>query len=443
VDAARASAVTSGGPTVLDLLAGGSLVAVAAGTRSARPKIAGAHLARALLALGAAAPALYLLAARPRFRRWGASDAEVGRAMPGDRVVRAAGGVTSSTQAISIDAPPERVWPWLVQMGVGRGGFYTLTWVEHLLGLGVANADCIVPDLQHLGLGDVVGIRSKDDGARVAVLDPGRCLVLVDEPTPGYVSTWDLCLSPLERGRTRLVLRRGGTEPNAFGKAFNALMEPGFYIMDRGMLRGIKERAERATGAPPLLDRVLPGYDFRGRASAEIHAPPAAIFRALREVTLADMPLADALGSLRYLPGRLTGRLRRRPEDRARPFFDVAGNPVLAEAPEQEVVVGCVGRLHNLLDQQFVDLDGLAAFARFATPGYEKLAMSFRVASGDAQRGYRLECEHRTLALGAGARRAFALYWWLLIRWGSAVMLRLLFAAVRRRAEASAPPRAS
>jgi hypothetical protein len=166
-----------------------------------------------------------------------------------------------------------------------------------------------------------------------------------------------------------------------------------------------------------------------------IHAPPATIFRALRRVTLADMPLAYALGSLRYLPGRLTGRVRRRPEDLTRPFFDVSNNLVLAEAPGREVVVGCIGRLHDPLDQQFVPLDGPAAFARFETPGYEKLAMSFTVAEGDERGGYRLVCEHRTQALGADARRKFALYWWLLIRLGSTVMLGLLFGAVRRRAQ--------
>jgi hypothetical protein len=184
----------------------------------------------------------------PWQRRWGATAAEVGRGMPGDRIVRAAGGAPCSTVAVTVDAPPERVWPWLLQMGVGRGGFYTHAWVEDLLGLGVTNADRIVPEWQHLKVGDVVGIRSREEGARVAELDPGRSLVLADEPTPGYVSTWDFGLYPLERGRTRLVLRRGAAGLGAIGRALNTLLEPGFYVMDRGMLMGIKRRAE--TGAP-------------------------------------------------------------------------------------------------------------------------------------------------------------------------------------------------
>jgi hypothetical protein len=73
---------------------------------------------------------------------------------------------------------------------------------------------------------------------------PGRSLVLVDELPSGCTTTWAFGLRPLGRGRTRLVLRRGGTEPGAFERALNALLEPGYFVMDRGMLRGIKRRAE-------------------------------------------------------------------------------------------------------------------------------------------------------------------------------------------------------
>ena len=203
-------------------------------------------LSTAVAAVGAVG-VLALVYARvvgPWQRRWGATDAEIQQELPGDRIVRAAGGAVLANEALTIDAPPERVWPWLVQLGVGRGGFYTLTWVENLLGLGVTNADRIVPEWQRLEVGDVVGIRSKDEGARVAVLDPGRSLVLVDELPSGFTNTWDFGLHPLGLGKTRLVLRRGGSEPNAFERALNALLEPGYFIMDRGMLRGIKRRAE-------------------------------------------------------------------------------------------------------------------------------------------------------------------------------------------------------
>jgi hypothetical protein len=174
-----------------------------------------------------------------------------------------------------------------------------------------------------------------------------------------------------------------------------------------------------------------------------IHASPERIFQALREVTLADMPLAYALGSIRYLPGLLKGRVEREADHLTRPFFAVTGNLTLAEEPNREIVIGSIGRLHNLQDQQFVALASPEAFTRFQTPGYEKLAMSFRIVGGEGRRGYQLVCEHRTQALGASARAKFALYWFLLIKLGSTVMLRLLFAAVKRRAERHARPRAA
>src|SRR5688572_9407593 len=89
------------------------------------------------------------------------------------------------------------------------------------------------------------------------------------------------------------------------------------------------ECSERFEGT--LLDDVLPRYDYRSRVSLVINAPRAAIFHALRSVTLAEMPLAYVLGTIRYLPGLLSGRLRRRPDDASRPFFEVAGSRVLAE----------------------------------------------------------------------------------------------------------------
>ena len=192
--------------------------------------------------------------------------------------------------------------------------------------------------------------------------------------------------------------------------------------------------------APPaspdsLLETTLPEFEFRGAVSRTIHASPEQIFRALREVTLADMPLAYALGTVRYLPGLLTGRLKRRPDEATRPFLEVVAPVVLAEEPDHEIVFGSIGKLHDLLDQRFVVVPDARAFAAFALSGYEKLAESFRIVGGDAAAGYRVVFEHRTHALGTGARRKFALYWWLLIKWGSAVLLWLLLNAVQRRAE--------
>jgi hypothetical protein len=197
--------------------------------------------------------------------------------------------------------------------------------------------------------------------------------------------------------------------------------------------------AGSALGQDLLLDEYLPEYEFRGVASTVIHATPERIYRALGEVSLADMPLAAALIRIRYLPGRLLGHEPADNASRTQPIseqLDLGNNIILAEAPDRELVIGAVGRFHNMLDQQPVPLEGPEEFVTFDDPAYEKLAMSWYLASGDEERGYRLVMENRTHALSGEARRKFLPYWWLLIKWGSEVMSRLLVAAIKRRAEA-------
>jgi hypothetical protein len=390
----------------------------------------------------------------------------------------------SPVHAITVGAPPDRVWPWLVQMGAGRAGWYAYDRIDNG---GVPSARRIIPALQHLAAGDILpalpGVR---DSFVVLRVDPARELVLgvplpaVDMPSPGpvpsvpaYAVSWAFVLEPAAGGRTRLIARNrvspawlsdvldrpaspgGPTVVERVYRALATLPRPllvpvaglGHALMQARQLRGIKQRAERAwtdqaRGAhhETLLDEALPVYEFRGRVFAKVHAPPAEIFRALHEVTLAEMPLAFVLGSLRYLPGRLTGR--QPPSDPHRPFWEAIRPLVLAEAPDREVVIGSIGKLHDLLDQQFVPLRDADEFARFRQPDYQKLAISVRIDGGDARRGYRVIAEHRTHPLDPGARRKFALYWWVLIKVGSAVMLRLLLNAVRRRAEQYATARA-
>jgi hypothetical protein len=189
-----------------------------------------------------------------------------------------------------------------------------------------------------------------------------------------------------------------------------------------------------------LLDHVLPYYDYGGSARVVIHAPPATIFRSLRTVTLAEMPLAYVLGTIRYLPGRLTGRARPQPAERTRPFLEIAGSLVLAEEPDRELVIGCIGKLHDLLDQQFVPLDSRVAFDAFDGPNFEKFVQSFRIAGGDDAVGYTLLAEHRTLALDPSARRKFSIYWYLLVGWSGNWLLKMLLGAVKRRAEREEGP---
>ena len=180
------------------------------------------------------------------FRRWcltwGARSDEVARKLPGDELLPGAGLVT--TRAITINAPPEAVWPWLVQMGSGRGGAYTYDWIENLFGLNMHSADRILPQYQDVKLGDELPMGPGRPVMRVEVLDPQRTLTLRISDMDWV---WIFALAP-ENGTTRLISRNrivtAGLPP--VSRLFSMLfMEPGSLVMERKMLLGIKQRAER------------------------------------------------------------------------------------------------------------------------------------------------------------------------------------------------------
>ena len=189
------------------------------------------------------------------FRRWcltwGARPGEVLMKLPGDELLADAGLV--STRAVTIDAPPAAIWPWLVQMGSGRGGAYTYDWIENLLGLHMHSARQVLPQFQNLQVGDELPLGPSRPIMRVEVCDAERTLAVRIEDG-NWV--WIFALVA-EDGQTRLISRnriaaRGGWLPV---RLFNLLvMEPGSLIMERKMLLGIKQRAEdlarRAEGQP-------------------------------------------------------------------------------------------------------------------------------------------------------------------------------------------------
>jgi hypothetical protein len=212
----------------------------------------------ALASATAAAGAVYALVVRPRISRWGATDDEVRRALPGDELPSPFGYRPISTRAITIDAPPEEVWPWLVQMGSGRAGFYTHEWVERLLFITYADGHSstrIHPEWQDLQVGDRVPY-SRFNTVEVTMVDPPRCLI---------AGEW-LVLEPMAGGsRTRLIARtRGGwLEPLArrvpviwpLLSPIAALIERGpgellHHYMESGMLLGIRARVEAGRPNP-------------------------------------------------------------------------------------------------------------------------------------------------------------------------------------------------
>jgi hypothetical protein len=188
--------------------------------------------------------------------RWGATDAEVAGPMPGDDVVRTA--QFKATRAVSIDAPPAQVWPWIAQLGYRRGGFYTYDQVDNA---GEPSADHIIDEYQDLEVGDEIPMWHESHGLSIAYkvdsLEVPKWMLWVHRPHEAEEpdSTWSWRLDELATCGTRLVTRmkqdyRWQTPRLAL---FNlVLMEFGDFAMERRMLKGIKVRAERLrrTGPP-------------------------------------------------------------------------------------------------------------------------------------------------------------------------------------------------
>jgi hypothetical protein len=181
--------------------------------------------------------ALYFGLLRRRVLTWGATDAEAEATLPGDELLEDADGV--ATRAISIDAPPAAVWPWLAQMGPSpRGGAYTYDWIENLLGLNMHSVDRVLPEFQHLQVGDTIGLGPNP--MRVERVEPEH--VLAWRSADGNW-VWTFVIEP-RGGASRLISRNRFRLPTLGARIGMLPMEPGSLVMERKMLRGIKQRAE-------------------------------------------------------------------------------------------------------------------------------------------------------------------------------------------------------
>ncbi len=187
---------------------------------------------------------------RPWYRRWGATQAETQRPLPGDDLVPHPR--IENTRAVTIQASPADVWPWLVQMGQGRGGLYSYTRLENLLGCDIHNADRIIPEFQQLGVGD--RIRLAPEGApffEVAAIEPRRALVLKGggpQLPDALPPSWVFFLDRAPEGATRLMARYRLDYGPGMGShiVWRVLTDPVYFVMERQMLLGIKRRAETA-----------------------------------------------------------------------------------------------------------------------------------------------------------------------------------------------------
>lgn len=202
---------------------------------------------------GAVQVAFYVLTApltRLWYNRYGATKAELAASLPGDEIV--AHPKLQHTRAISIDAPAAAVWPWLVQMGQGRGGLYSYDGLENLVGCEMHSADRILPEHQHLQVGDCIDFgpaEKKFPGQKVVALVPERYLLMcgLDPATRqgDHSATWVFVLQEQEGAGTRLIVRsRNGYAPALANHIIWHIVEPIAFVMENEMLRGLKRRAQ-------------------------------------------------------------------------------------------------------------------------------------------------------------------------------------------------------
>lgn len=183
-------------------------------------------------------------------RRWGTRGDEAARTLPGDELLPSVR--WTSTHAIEIRATPAQIWPWLVQIGQGRGGLYSYEVIENWIGSQIHNADRILPEYQRLGPGDSISLAPAIDPLPVHTVEPHQWILLggprANNPKLGgeIGVTWLFFLQPQTSGTRLLVRWRVDYEPKwqlslSFGPWF---VEPIHFAMERKMLLGLKARVE-------------------------------------------------------------------------------------------------------------------------------------------------------------------------------------------------------
>lgn len=209
------------------------------------------------VALVAASGIAYERWFEPWQQRWGATEEETRLALPGDELV--VDPAEQATRAVTVDATPDQVWPWLVQLGADRAGFYSYDWLENLIGLDIHSAETVEATWQDLQVGDVVyASRDRSAGWYVMELRPREALVLQvanlaagrplrrDEQLK-WEFLWTFALRPTDAGTTRLLVRERTAFDSSVTRAMMTPMGLASFVMTRRMMLGIKARAEGLT----------------------------------------------------------------------------------------------------------------------------------------------------------------------------------------------------
>ena len=205
----------------------------------------------AAIVVAAGGSAALARAGRAHLLRWGATDAEIADSQPGDELIVDAN--MTATRAITIRRSPDVVWPWIAQLGQGRGGFYSYDRLENLLGLDIHSADRVVPDWQQLEVGDEVRLAATV-GLKAVIVEPGRALVLQGNlpiaRRPPFESTWAFILCEQPDGTTRLISRERYGYRRWWAPFVVEPTQAASFVMSRKMLLGIRDRAERGSLFP-------------------------------------------------------------------------------------------------------------------------------------------------------------------------------------------------
>lgn len=158
--------------------------------------------------------------------------------LPGDSLAPA--GVDVATNAVTVHAPASEVWAWVVQLGQGRGGFYSYEWLENLFAADIHNAENIVPEYQNLKVGDRISFQRDGPSTVVTYIEPERALVLG--------AGWTFMTIPIDSVNTRFIVRYPYDPIESIPHAlyYYSIFEPAHFVMQIGMISGIRQRAERS-----------------------------------------------------------------------------------------------------------------------------------------------------------------------------------------------------
>jgi len=193
----------------------------------------------------------------PWMDRWGATDEEIAASFPGDELVPEP--TSFVNRAITINAAPEYIYPWIVQLDATKGGWYSYTWLEAMLNCKMVNADRIHPEWQDLQVGDEVKMCPGEFAPPpyiVVQIHPDQAIVMGHQENGEWVDLYQFVIVPQADGTSRLILR---TRTMMTGGIWTVI-HPGAFIMERGLLNGVKERAERLaqSGSTPISPEISP-----------------------------------------------------------------------------------------------------------------------------------------------------------------------------------------